>query len=505
MTDIDFYGGVNEIGGNKVLVNDKNSSIFLDFGMSFNIANKYFSEFLQPRKANGIMDFTEFALLPKIKGIYREDYLRHCGLTCENEPSIDGVLISHAHMDHSAYIHHLREDIPIYVTPESLLILKTLEETGSTSFTEMLHLKKSFQLVAKKSVRKGPDHRRGKGAEVEVERDVRVIEPYKEFQVGSLDIRSIPVDHSLPGAAGFLVETGDESIVYTGDFRFHGRRSELTREFVNEATKFNPTTLITEGTRINNCTNVTEESIEKTATGLVSDNRGLTIVSYPVRDLDRFFTFYNVSKNTDRTIAVSLKQAYMLNLFEGNGYPKVDDVAVYIPRKDWGMMGDDCLACLEGNWVSSSKLDPYHTEQDYKKWERKFLNWDNSISYVDLQKEPEDYIFACDFFELKELIDIKPEKGIYIYSKTEPFNEEMELDFQKVENWINHFNLPLITDGMHGSGHANGFELIDMIREINPEKIYPIHTEQKEKFEILKDDGIDVIYPELSRKGDLNV
>ncbi len=207
MSEVNFYGGVDEIGGNKVRVNDENSSLFLDFGMSFNIANKYFSEFLQPRKANGIMDFTEFGLLPDIKGIYREDYLRHCGLNCGSEPSVDGVLISHAHMDHSAYIHHLREDIPIYVTKESELILKTLEDTGTTSFGEMLTLKKSFHLTAKKSVRKGSENRRAKGAEVEVKRDVRIIEPYKEFMVGELKVTSLPVDHSLPGATAFLVET----------------------------------------------------------------------------------------------------------------------------------------------------------------------------------------------------------------------------------------------------------------------------------------------------------
>jgi len=80
MTSLTFYGGVNEIGGNKILVEDRGSRIFLDFGMSFKIAIRYYSEFLQPRKCNGILDFIEFGLLPKIKGIYRNDFLEHCGL-----------------------------------------------------------------------------------------------------------------------------------------------------------------------------------------------------------------------------------------------------------------------------------------------------------------------------------------------------------------------------------------------------------------------------------------
>ena len=144
LTNIDFFGGVDEIGGNKIRVRGKEESFFFDFGMAFSKANEYLSEFLQPRKANGILDFVQLGLLPCIKGIYREDYLRHVGLSHPEKPSIDGVLISHSHVDHVAYVHHLREDIPIYLSNESYLILKALEDTGTSSFSEYLHLKKTF-------------------------------------------------------------------------------------------------------------------------------------------------------------------------------------------------------------------------------------------------------------------------------------------------------------------------------------------------------------------------
>ena len=75
MNNIEFFGGVNEIGGNKILVKGSEGSFFFDFGMGFSRANDYLSEFLQPRKTNGIIDFVELGFLPYIKGIYREDYL----------------------------------------------------------------------------------------------------------------------------------------------------------------------------------------------------------------------------------------------------------------------------------------------------------------------------------------------------------------------------------------------------------------------------------------------
>ena len=135
MVKLTFYGGVNEIGGNKILLEYKNTRIFLDFGMSFNQTNKYLSEFLQPRKLNGIGDFIELGLLPVFKGIYRKDYLNHCGMKIHDKPSVDAIFISHAHADHSAFIHFLDKDIPIYCSKTSKLILQALEDTGSSGFS----------------------------------------------------------------------------------------------------------------------------------------------------------------------------------------------------------------------------------------------------------------------------------------------------------------------------------------------------------------------------------
>ena len=53
-TNITFYGGVHEIGGNKFLVEDKGTRIFLDFGMQMGKVNQYYSEYLQPRNLNGM-------------------------------------------------------------------------------------------------------------------------------------------------------------------------------------------------------------------------------------------------------------------------------------------------------------------------------------------------------------------------------------------------------------------------------------------------------------------
>jgi ribonuclease J len=69
MTKLTFYGGVNEIGGNKVLLEDKKTRVFLDFGQSFTFGSEYFTGWLSARRINGLKDYFEFGLLPKLSGI----------------------------------------------------------------------------------------------------------------------------------------------------------------------------------------------------------------------------------------------------------------------------------------------------------------------------------------------------------------------------------------------------------------------------------------------------
>jgi ribonuclease J len=56
MTKVTFYGGVDEIGGNKILIEDKGTRIFFDFGQSFSFGAEYFTGWLSPRAINGVGD-----------------------------------------------------------------------------------------------------------------------------------------------------------------------------------------------------------------------------------------------------------------------------------------------------------------------------------------------------------------------------------------------------------------------------------------------------------------
>jgi len=479
MVTLEFYGAVDEIGGNKILVKDKKDSIFLDFGMSFGMQFKYFDVFLNPRKLNGMGDFFELGLLPQIKGIYREDYLKHMGKKPE-KISCDGVFVSHAHADHVSYIHFLREDIPIYATAESHKIMESTEETSAGSFNDFENVTKSFEFYKNK---KG-GFSRLIGEKAKVKRKTENING--KITLDSMSITPSRVNHSLPGATGYIIETSEGTIAYTGDLRFHGYGGHLTEKFVKDAQGVD--TLIMEGTRIDGNGTLTEEQLKELVSKEIERTEGIVLANWPVRDVDRLMSFYEAAKGNGRKLVISTKQAHLLEKLGevDEDVPKLTDkdIRIFLTRKSWGL--------IDRTDLPDEKLK----EGDYSSWERPYLEHPNMVDYTELRDNPSEYVVRTDFFDMTELIDIRPnEKSKYIRSTCEPFDEKMEFNEQIVDSWLSHFNVKK-TGTIHCSGHAPGPDLVRIIEEINPKRLIPIHTEKAGKF---KEFGCECILPKLGK------
>ena len=468
LTDITFHGGVGDIGGNKFLVNDKGTKIFMDFGMSFNAENKYFSEYLKARGSNSLIDMIELGLLPNIKGLYRKDYAKHMELGGNEETQISAVLLTHAHMDHCAYLKYLRPDITIYCSEESKMIMQSFDEIGNDS--QYLELSEKFQ------IHKGNKDQMVREKGVKIPRDIKVFQSKKKFSIDSIDVTPLPVDHSISGVHGFVLETSESTIANTADLRFHGRRKKDTEDFVTKCSNASLDVLLCEGTRINSDTSLTEFDVEKNVTDIVNDTKNLVVCGYPIRDLDRLQSFYLAAKNSNRYLVIEPRQAYLLKLFSESDTlrwlypnPKDEHIKIYIPKGTWGIVNKDI------NHYTKKILD-----EDYKTWFREFLDYDNAVEYTQVREKQNEMMLSLGDFKLQELIDIKPNEGsCYIRSLTEPFDSEMEFKQNRIRNWLEKFRL--ITSEkdwhhVHVSGHGDGTQIKSVIDGTNPKKVIPIHT-----------------------------
>jgi ribonuclease J len=473
LTDITFHGGVNDIGGNKFLVEDKGTKVFMDFGMSFTQEGQFFSQFLNARTSNSLNDLFELGILPKIKGLYRRDYAKHMDFDGTEDNEIDAILLTHAHVDHCAYIPYLRPDIPIYCSEESKLIMQNFDETGSDQY---LTLKERFR------IHEGKDGTmmRTTGDKVKVPRRIETFESGKEFSIDSIAVNPLPVDHSIPGVHAFILHTSDSTIGNTADLRFHGRHSDDTEKFVQQCAESDLDLLLCEGTRVNAAASLTEFDVERKVAQIINDTKGLVICGYPIRDLDRLMSFYIAAKNTNRYLLIDMKQAYLLKLFNDSSnlkgqFPSPTDknIKVYIQRGSWGLIDKDLKTFTERQLL-----------QDYGTWQREFLDYPNAVDYRDVQKNQKEFIFYCSDYRLQDLIDIKPSEGAsYIRSLTEPFNTEMEIKEDQVKNWFVHFGVINRDEDwhqIHVSGHGDGEQIRHVVKDTHAKSIIPIHTQHDE-------------------------
>jgi ribonuclease J len=210
-------------------------------------------------------DLFEFELLPRLKGVYRKDYAKHIGFDGNEDTEIDAVLLSHAHVDHAAYIHYLRPDIPIYCSEGTMLIMRAFQETGSSE--EYVTFKENFMV----KLNQIGDLSKIKGKEMSYPRKIRTFHNSKKFKIDSIEVESFPVDHSLPGVSGFILHTSSGSIGYTGDIRFHERRSSDTQNFVEQCGNSDLKVLLCEGTRIHEDYSETELDVETDVIKIVNE------------------------------------------------------------------------------------------------------------------------------------------------------------------------------------------------------------------------------------------
>jgi ribonuclease J len=449
LTSLTFYGGVNEIGGNKILLEDKDTRVLLDFGKGFSRRAKFFEEYINPRVANGIEDFLTMGLLPDIKGLYREDLMRLAERDLL-EPNIDGVLLSHAHSDHADYISFIHENIPIYMGATCHLILQAIEEKSSRQIEREILTYKERPYDRKVDP---------------IQRKIITFRTGDKFNIGSLEIEPIHVDHSVPGAYGFIIYTSEGPIGYTGDIRLHGTIPQMTRDFIQKAANEKLIALIIEGTRIaDEVREESEELVFKESRRIVSTTNRLVLADFNFKDVDRLRTFIKVAKENDRKLVVKMNDAYFLKYLSKDPQLNVpsaadEDIIIYLPKKGSGLYQDS----------------------DYKGRDKEFAGRHNTWNAQEIAKNESKVLCAMGFHSFTALIDMKPEPGgRYIHSASEPYNEEQEISQERINAWTDHFGMYKFQ--CHCSGHARSQDLLQIVDQINARSLYPVHTEHPEVY-----------------------
>jgi len=349
MVELVFYGGINEIGGNKVLLRTEKGSAFLDFGLSYSQEGQFFEEFLQPRTNSKFYDLEKLGLLPRLNGIYRKDIFCPEGLSSACTPTTDfwksdlvcyekacedkkwhpdALFLSHAHADHCGYLPFLG-DIPVYCSQTTKTLLKAISQIGNLDGYDgelTAYEYRRIGQLAKTAYFPG-SHKIEK--EEPRNRTFNLLESKKELGITEkFNITGFDVGHSIPGAMCCLFEVDDIQLLYTGDLRFHGNyQPDLT-----SLDSLKPDIMITEGTRIDEKIPDDEKKVREEIGDLVEHTKGLVMVGFAWKDLERYDTVKRAAMDSGRTPIFDSRVAYLLARLGRDIYS--EGASVFVERTD---------------------------------------------------------------------------------------------------------------------------------------------------------------------------
>jgi len=152
----------------------------------------------------------------------------------------------------------VRPEIPVAASPTAWGVLKAVQDAGKAEFySETVYTVPRIQLEDPRALKSaGWKSQAAQGREIRLTEGTvpdelvkflhrppnpngRALAPGEVHplhgEVGGYEIRAFPVDHSIPGALAYALETDAGWVVYTGDLRLHGELREATLKFVEEA------------------------------------------------------------------------------------------------------------------------------------------------------------------------------------------------------------------------------------------------------------------------------
>ncbi len=184
------------------------------------------------------------------------------------------------------------------------------------------------------------------------------------FEVGDFRITPILTDHSAVDAYMLLVEADGRRILYTGDFRTHGRKGGLVERTIANPPK-QIDVLVMEGTNLGtDKPTMAEAELEQAFVDLARKTPRHVFVYWSAQNADRTATLFRAARRTGRRLVVDLYGAEVMEVtgkgarlpVPGGDFPEVAVVITESRKKRYTALGrTNFLKRMLGSSFSTSR------------------------------------------------------------------------------------------------------------------------------------------------------
>lgn len=341
--------------------------------------------------------------------------------TLDVKRPVTGVLLSHPHQDHYGLLNELPEKWPVYCgkAAESLIRLSSnmFDKAPPQAFSHW--------------------------------------ESNTPFELGPFRITPFLTDHSAFDAYMLLIEAEGYRLLYSGDFRIHGRKSSLvTRMMASPPSAVDA--LIMEGTNLgSNKPCCSEDELEGRFIDLFKATSGRVFVSWSAQNVDRTVTLFRACANREvkRTLVVDLYTAEVLDILSRFGK---------LPRPGWRSIKVVVTHAFAQMYKKTGREDFVERMVPY------------GISAKVLADNPARWVIMTRKSLLRDF-----EKCGVLPTPSDAWSWSLWRGYLEEENgailqdWFESRGCPACH--IHTSGHASSAALREFANRIRPKMLIPVH------------------------------
>lgn len=397
-TRIEFFGGLGVIGGSKVCVSTHQARVVFDCGADLPRTPDLFRPPVRTRPGRSLHDAVAIGQTRWIPGVF-DPAQRPASIPPHPHDNRDlhdnreiGLFVSHAHIDHDGLLGHIREDLVVHASPETIALHQALALAG-----------------------RGP-----------AGRPIAWQPVTAPITIGDLTVEFVPVDHDVPGAVAMLIDSPDGRIAYTGDINFHRDHGSRSYDFVTRARGVH--VLLSETTSLSSEEELAIRSEEEILDIFIATlvRPGLQLVSLYERDLDRAQRWIRAAAENGRTIVWPGGPAAVLTAAGLTGVTTWD----------------------------SSHPQALHHQQAHTDAVRAGLAC-RTVSLGEVAATPQSFVVQPDATDPAALVDLPlGARTAWVHSQGEPLGPFMP-DWGPFTDWLAHLDIEIVEAGSSGHATPN--------------------------------------------------